>query len=309
MKPSYKLTALTISLLLLCSGTMAQNTYQPDTTGYINFNLRGSTLPHAKHHMLTLCGCNTKITVDGTFWQGPKKGLLWNDTNQVLSGVPAGRQFDTTAKDSFYVSKYYIASPPVFRKNAKLTHETDTIYDIGLVTPDVFTFNGEKPAQMVYMDYSILKPMYIKYIKVIMDSTFDSLGVDYVPFKVECPNFPWFNANGIKDAKGASGIGVLNKSSNDTSQLFLPYYYVKDTGSKHGNDSTKKYLDCQVTILNDILFHREIFFMVNGVKSSHINLRHYNAAKQKPQISLHCIYRKELPAGCKQSKPQSPYKE
>ncbi|KGL64238.1 hypothetical protein [Polaribacter sp. Hel1_85] len=290
MQLSIKFIIFSIFIFFFNSKSISQNTYQPKVTGYVNFNLGNSTLNHNEHQFITLFGCNTVLSINSKFWKGSKKGFEWNKKNQVLSGIPFGYQKDYITNKPFYISKYYIASPPVFKGGKPATKKPNTIYDIGLVTPDKFILKGEKPAQMVYLDYSLLKPMFIKYIKVKLDASFEDLKVDYIPFKVECNDFPWINTKDMKDAKGASGIGVLNRNPSNTNQLFLPYYY---------ENETKKYLNCEVTILNDILFHREIFFMINGVKHKSINLKEYHKYNQGDEITLHAKYKEELPCGCK----------
>jgi hypothetical protein len=299
-----KTIVFTLSLLFLYSGSIAQKLDQPDTTGYVNFNMGDATLPHGKYHQISLYGCNTSITVNSKY----PHGYTWNQPNQVLSGVPSGLQIDAVIKEPYYVSKYYIASPPVFKKNANGIIDTNTIYDIGIITPDEFVFNGEKPVQRVYLDYDILEPVYIKYINAAFDESFDSLGINLVPFKVECANFPWIDEYGITGGKGASGIGALNKATN-IDKLFLPYRYVKHSSGAEPTDSTKQYLDCQVTILNDILFHHEIFFVIDGVRHQSINLKDYSDKKKSFEIKLHCIPRTELPCGCIEPKKQSPYEK
>ncbi len=307
MQPTTKRIALLLSLILLYSGAIAQNTYTADSTGYVNFNLGNSTQAHSEYHSIALFGCNTILNVSSKFWNGPK-GFKWNKANQILSGLPFGQQIDSLTQDTFYVSKYYIASPPVFKKSPHVLSDSNTVYDIGIVTPDEFVFKGEKPVQRVYLDYNVLKPMYIKYIPVEFDSSFDGTGVDFLPFKVECKDFPWLNAHGLTNGLGASGIGALKRDSTDSTELFLPYYYVKNSTGLPGPDSTKKYLDCEVSILNDVLFHYEVSFVVNGVHRKSINLKDYNSENGSPPISLHYSPLEKLPCGCLEPKPQSMHK-
>lgn len=295
MKSLTKSIALSLSLFFFSLVAIAQNTSLPKTSGYVNFSLGETTLPHAKTQSLALFGCNTNITIDSKLWNGPK-GFSWNKANQVLSGIPVGHQLDSITKKPYYVAKYYIASPPVFKAGGQ--NDPTTLYDIGIVTPDNFVLEGKKPVQMVYLDYNVLKPMFIKYIEVEFDSSFDKLGVDFVPFMVECNDFPWREANGISGAQGASGIGSFTKDSTNIGRLFLPYYYPNDTEGNTTTNSIEKYLDCEVTLLNDILFHYEVFFMVNGEKHTSLNLK----AFQNEKISFHAEYREELPSGCIESK-------
>lgn len=271
----------------------AQNTYRPGATGYLNFNLEKNSQKDTSRQTLSVFGCNTSITVNSKFWHGPKS-FEWNKPNQVLSGIPFGHQTDSVTKEPFYISKYYIASPPVF--HASGIKDTNTLYDIGLVTPDEFELRGDKPAQLVYLNYDVLQPMYIEYFPLTFDTSFQRLGVSLVPFKVECKDFPWSDSSRVPAARGASGIGAIDRKSGDTARLFLPYYYAHDPKEGKRSPGKKKYLDCEVNILNDILFHYEVYFKVNGKKYSSINLKDFQG--QHPTILLCCEYREKLPCGC-----------
>jgi hypothetical protein len=283
---------ISLLLCLLFSSAQSQNSYVPKNTGTINFGLGNSTLPHGKYHQITLCGCNTNLTPSSVLWGGPKKGFTWDTSNQILSDVPYGEQKDTLTNETFHISKYYIASPPVFQKLLQTKKEKDTLYDIGLVLPDTLSLSKEKTSQMVYLDYNLLKPIYIKYITVEFDSTFDSLNIHFIPFRVVSSDFPWQDSE--VGSQGASGIGKFDRKSTDTAaQLFLPYYYEKASNA----DSTRKYLDFEVSFLNDILFHYEVFFLVDGVPKSSINLKEYVVKGSKLQLTAR--YQKELPSGCK----------
>ena len=295
-----------LAYLLMCCSilaskmALAQIIYTPQNAGYINFNLGKSTLAHTKYQEVSLFGCNTSIVLKET---ALKKGLEWDTKNQVLAGIPQGYQVDSKTGETYYVSKYYIASPPVFKNTKGALSNPNTIYDIGIVTPDEFVFNGEKPVQAVYMDYNILKPMHIDYISVMYDSTFNNLGVSFVPFKVECKDFPWLNLEGIENAKGASGIGSITKPKTGDSKLFLPYYFSEN------NTQVRNYLDCDVTILNDILFHYEVFFIVEGKRYSTINLKTYHEKFGNAKLKLGCEYRAELPCGCLPPEYKKPYQD
>jgi len=303
MQSPTKLVVFSLSLFFFSSTVIAQQ-----KTGYVNFNLGETTLKTKKNHPITLYGCNTSITTNSKYWKGPKS-FKWNKANQIISGIPFGYQKDSKNGEPYHISKYYIASPPLIKlANANDSiNNPNTLYDIGIITPDEFVFNGEKPVQMVYLDYNILKTMHIKYLKVEMGHSFERLDIDLIPFKVECNNFPWIDKKGIDitDAKGASGIGEIKRDSTNISRLFLPYYYENDTNSSQKPENSKKYVNCKVTILNDILFHHEIFFMVDGKKRKSINLKDYYYNHGDRTITLHAEYRKELPSGCR--KPDSKY--
>lgn len=292
MKQSLTLLIVCIFSLLSCFEIIAQNNYIPNNTGaYINFNLLGSTLKDTKAQQISLYGCNTSITLDNTSITGPKnvnnqitikgpKGFVWEKENQIVSGIPFGYQTDTITHKKFYISKYYIASPPIIKKN---TNITKTSYDLGLVTPDAFTLKGDKPTQLVYLNYNILKEIEIAYIPVKFLDSFDKLNVNLVPFNVSCNDFPWRDKNGIINAKGASGVGALNKKEG-INQLFLPYI---------DNNAKKDCLNCKVTILNDILLDHKIFFVIDGKKRETINLKEYHQKKGKDAIKLKVVKTKK----------------
>lgn len=265
----------------------------------MNFNLGTTTIADKGDHTITLFGCNTSITANSKYWNGPTK-FQWKKSNQVLSGIPFGSQVDSATGKSYYISKYYIASPPVFKLDKSNSLNSKTIYDIGLVTPDEFRYDGKSPVQMVYLDYNILKPMHVDYIDVKFDKSFDSLHVDYVPFRVECFDFPWIDTKHIKNAKGGSGIGSLKKGTLQD-KLFLPYYSEK-IPKKDEPEYIRKYLDCEVTILNDILLNYKVLFKIDGSLKESINLKDYFFSSQKKDsLRIIAIPRDSLsiPCGCK----------
>ncbi|MBW1298233.1 hypothetical protein [Aquimarina litoralis] len=290
-----------IIVALFSSMLYPQDTIPSKTTGYVNFNLGTSKIkPQEKYNQqgVTLYGCNTIISNQNIEnWSGSSKGLEWETRNQVFENIPYGYRIDKKTNAPYYVSKYYIASPPVFLRDSKGNPVPDAQYDVGIVTPDEFSFDGNKPVQQVFLDYDILKLMKIQYIQVDFDKSFDLWKVDIVPFKVVCKDFPWLDKSDYQSAQGASGIGALNKNIAPLKKLFLPYYEDELTP-----DQSKQFLDCEVTILNDILFHHEIYFMVNGKKTYSVNLKDFyqtHKGDKNMKIKLYCEYRNELPCGCK----------
>ena len=283
---------LCLSFCLVHLQSVAQNNYTPASTGYINFNLGKTILTPSHAQTVSLYGCNTRITIDGSSWH-QSDSLYWSTTNQVLDSVPFGPQ-NHALKDSFYISKYYIAAPPVIKKDKKDKYKT--LFNIGKVVPDHFTFDGEKPMQMVYFDYSLFEVMHVKPVHVNFDSSFIKTGIEILPININCKDFPWKDTtNGVM---GASGIGDLqHKKSTNFSGLFLPYYYT-DTLRK---DSI--FLNCEITILNDIIPHYKIEFQINGNKKTNntsINLNQY----KNDTITVVCTdFTKKMPCGC--IKPKS----
>lgn len=269
-------------MLLLSPGAFAQQAGH----AFVNFNVDSSTLlPSSKYQKVTMFGCNTVVTID-TNYPGVPKGPRWKKAYQVYPGIPYGKKKDAAGKP-YHVSKYYLASPPVMNK----LPNNDSIYDIGLVTPDVFELLGEKPVQLVYLDYTILKPMFIRYLPVEFDSTFKNGQDSLVPFRVECTNFPWRDTVTLPGAQGASGIGYLSSMPSLKGRLFLPYYYEKD--------SSKVYLNTRVSILNDILLNYEVFFKVHNVMRTYIDLQDYKDGRTEIQLSRIPRKKSDIPCGCR----------
>lgn len=298
MKSSIKTwTLICVSLLFLSSQCAQPNEALVESDfGYVNFNLGEEPWPNAGRQELSLYGCNTEVTTKNVSWNDAVN-LEWGTRNQVLGDIPYGYQ----RKDGreYFVSKYYMASPPVMElmKGSEGSKNQKAI--IGLVIPDQFTFFGEKPVQIVNLDYNILEPVYLNYVDVdyfyrVDESTMTcgDLGVDLIPLNIQCKDFAWRNkpsTEKIFDARGASGIGRLRNEEGQR-QVFLPSY---DT---EGEDC----LDCTITILDDILLKHEVFFATEDGFSKTISLRDfYKKYGNEKSIGLVCRPRFELPEGCK----------
>ena len=266
---------------------------------YVNYNLGKSPAAKPTRQSVTLVGCNTRVTTEETYWNGAKN-LEWETKNQVLGDIPFGWQ--QNGEDTpYYVSKYYQISPPVFPPH--YNPETEPV-TIGLVIPDEFTFFGNAPVQQTYLDYEILKPVYLNFSTVDYEYPNETFGtcaaqqVNEIPLNIECKDFKWRNraeTSGIVDAQGASGIARIKNDSSANRRIFLPSHLPKG----------EECLDCTVTILDDIMLNTEVFFVVDGKESKTINLTDFYKAqvrnKQVPgKIGLSCKPRTTLPAGCKE---------
>jgi hypothetical protein len=283
--------AITIfaALMLLCSSASGQNNYKPAGVGYVNFNLGKPLLQPTHQQTVSLYGCNTRITIDGKHWYD-SDSLRWGISNQILDSVPFGPQIDPVTGDSFYISKYYIAAPPVIQKDKKQAYKTQ--FNIGKVIPDCFAFDGNNPMQLVYFDYSRFQLMQVKFVPVEFDSSFNKAGIGILPINIDCKDFPWKPVDELTNITGASGIGDLQPSkSGNFSGLFLPYYYT----NKMQTDST--FLHCEITILNDIVPYYECYFDVDGEPFTTIDL---GAVKDK-KIVIKAIPRlgNPMPCGCR----------
>lgn len=304
--PSALSRILYIPLILLTLNCSAQKKEQKvkvkSGPAYVNFSLGKAPTANPGRQELSLYGCNTEVTTRDRYWNN-QKDLQWNVSNQVMTGVPHGWQ-ETEEGEAYYVSKYYMASPPVFDTLNKGYSDQMERAIIGLVIPDQFTFFGERPVQKVHLDYEILEPVYLNFVGIDYDYVDDEgnpsasdLGVNLVPLNIQCKDFRWLN-NGdtysIMDAKGASGIARI-KNEKGQRQVFLPSY--KPNG--------EECLDCEITILDDILMKYEVFF-VDGegaekrlVKSISLT-DFYQAYGNQRKIRLFTRLRTELPAGCKE---------
>ncbi|MDG1805042.1 hypothetical protein [Flavicella sp.] len=278
MRSITKLLLLNLAFLILHSCKEKAVRFEhdfPKQPGYVVFNLGDNTFKNYTNQTVMLFGCNTALTNTSPDWHAPPD-FQWNTSDQVLSGISFGPKTSIVSKDTvnYHVSKYYIASPPVRpKKNSKWGNK----FDIGLVIPDQFTFNGEAPVQEVYLDYTPLKPQLTYEIPFKLDSSVVNSLITHIPFKVESTNFPWNDTPRIKNGKGASGIGFFQpgkgKDVFNSNRFFLPY-----TKNNHKDNI----LNTEVTLLNDIMLLYEFKFLVPDPKNnmnlhevSTINLKKY----------------------------------
>lgn len=265
-----------VSTLLAISSVLFSTTSIADSSnGIINFNLGQSPVSDSPVQPVSLFGCNTVVNSD----------LFWGSENQVVGDIPYGPHTSESGKD-YIVSKYYIASPPAFRKGSKPNSKKQQPF-IGLVTPDRFSFTGKKPAQIVYFNYRILKPTYLTF--VTMDyhhqntegDTCKSLGADLIPVNTQCSDFPWRNG-----AQGASGIGDMTQKNN---LVFLPLV-----------GHQQKPLQCDVTIIDDIILDYDIYFeKSDGSKSKTASLTKYHNADKAMKLICYKRAENDIPIGCR----------
>lgn len=220
-----------------------KTTPKESQTGEVIFNVDTKAYYARKTHQLTLYGCDTTVTIDT---------LKWGKDGQRLQGIPYGYQ-----DDSSFISKYYLASPPVFHlsKGERKVHSIDTLIDLGLVIPDSLVLSQQTPKQSVSVNYDTLTPIYLTNIPVNFDNCDTNVFKKKpIPFNVVCDSFRT-RYDGTNTEK-VSGIGFLQKIPHHDS-LFTPSY------TKNTKESL---LACRVTILDDIILNHEIFF-VQGTDS------------------------------------------
>lgn len=255
-----------LMLVALTASVQAQNI----PSGVINFNVGSSPTNYKPPQPVTLFGCNN-TTFNTT--------VNWDTNNQVVVGVPYGF-FSSESGKNYFVSKYYIASPPAYRSATDKQHPV-----LGLVTPDRFVFLGKQPAQIVNLDYKILKPVYLHDVPV--DFNYEEEGrkscskqkVTSIPINTVCKDFPWNIGT-----EGASGIGQL---SSDGGTAFLPLL-----------KKESEPLNCDVTLLDDVVLDHQVYFSSGRGLTKTVNLTELYKASQS--MKLVCIPRErnDVPAGC-----------
>lgn len=277
-----------LSVCLCHTGLVAQNNYVPEAVGSVNFTLGSTSLKPSMKQTVSLYGCNTRITINGKNWNA-SDSLEWGKANQVLDSVPFGPQIDTETQKPFYISKYYIAAPPVIR---------DAVFNIGKVIPDYFSLDAENQKQSVYFDYTRVINTQVKMVKVTFDSSFINTGINILPINIECKDFPWIDSTQANEI-GASGIGDLQMSKTaNFSGLFLPYYYNDSTHT----DST--FLNCEITILKDIIPHHKVEFEINGDKTNRMTTINLTKFQNDSITLVSSGIKTKMPCGCKKPEPE-----
>jgi len=260
---------VSIACMLLTAPVCAEH----GQTGLINVNVGDSPTGYTPPQPVTLFGCNNTVF---------KSSVSWGTKNQVVGDIPYGHAISDSGKP-YFISQYYVASPPAYRGPDNKQYPF-----IGLVTPDRFIFKGERPAQIVDLDYRILRPTYLKDVPVDFNfkynnKTCNEQKVTAIPINTECKNFPW-NIGAL----GASGIGQL---SHDGGRAFLPFL----------GDNVDP-LQCNVTLLDDVVLAHEVYFYSAEGLTKTINLTALEGASKKGEniMNLVCMPRAadDTPAGC-----------
>lgn len=262
-----------ILILLILSEILIAPIYAKEAQpGIINFNLNRSPVTHASTQAVTLYGCNNTVV---------NTKLFWNAQNQILTNIPHGSYKSDTGK-SYYVAKYYVLSPPVTRNSPS----TQNPY-VGLVTPDHFTFYGEKPAQIVDIDFRVFKSTYLHYIPVDFNYMHNGKScagqhVNAILINIHCKDFPWING-----AYGGSGIGIMTNTKSPST--FLPML-----------EKNKHPLQCEATIIDDIMLNTKAFFALQDGKTITRTIDLTKQYKQSEPIKLVCMPRSptDIPEGC-----------
>lgn len=257
-------------LLAVCASPV----WAQEGAGVINFNVDEYPIAllegQAPKQEVTLLACNTKKKIE----------VSWNELEQVFN-VPYGK-VAPRLEDGYFVSKYYLASPPVFDQNKNAI--------LGQLIPDRFTFNGyddeQKPNESIRVTYSVLPPVSLgqintdfTYRQVGVEESCEDQGVKVVPINIECENFPR-----IDGKYGASGVGFL-ENTKPYNTIFIPKY----------GDAMSNALNCTATILDDIILKHDVTFS-NKTRTVNMTALYYN----NQPMAFVCKQRKpnDLPKGC-----------
>lgn len=281
MKPLLKtISILTVSTILFSCATTRVTITGGAPTKYQD-----------KKQPLSLYACNnTSIPYS----------IEWNKENSLK--IPYGLQ----VKDGkeYFISKYYIASPPLPNRFA-----ANTPLILGVLSEDHFNLEKANQKVDIFMDYKLLKPIQLAFIPVnyTSNNSENSFCIDHdinkIPINIRCPEFNYTKYGKEKTGKSkglGKGIGQLKRGKNtsgeltDKGQLFIPVEKV--------NKTTKALENCTVEIVNDILFEHQIYF---GTAEKHhekidLTLAYKTYKETGESVNLYCKARPEdePAAGC-----------
>ncbi len=212
--------------------------------------------------------------------------ISWNGKNRV--SVPYGQRIEDGKR--FFISKYYVASPPLPNSFA-----ADEPLILGVLSEDHFVMAKPEQNVDVFMNYTLLKPIELGFLSVDyagVDNDNDlancvDQGVNFVPINIRCPSFEYTDG---KAAGLGKGIAQLARKSDDggltdKGQLFIPL-----------NLDTKLPLEgCTVEILNDIILDHQVYFGTSQEHAQTLDLTYAYKAflnGQEP-VRLYCKTRPE----------------
>ena len=262
---------ITLSPLLGSSFALAEAT--------INFNVNPAPVTPEGQQVVTLLGCDNVARNELI-----NTNVSWGEDNQVLSGIPYESGFYDSQKE-YGSTKYYLASPPIPGQV-----ENGQTTNIGLLAPNQFTFKGERPAQVVNLDYQILRPTYLQFVKVNYDQAVESCPepkINLIPINTDCPNFPWHNGS-----LGAAGIGFLEDKDTHR-RVFIPTF---DAAGENP-------LQCAVTILDDIMLNHRVFFETTSGPKKSVSLTDAYLGHIELQLVCHEREPDDIPPGCTPPEP------
>ncbi len=256
----------------------------------INFTGKAPVKYQHNQQPLTMYACNNTSIAHS---------IKWGEDNPKR--VPYGRQM----KDgqAFFISKYYIASPPLPNK---FVAQTPLI--LGVLSEDHFTLQSKNQQVDIYMDYQLLEPIQLAFLPVDYASESNDTpsclaqDINQIPINIRCPDFK-YTAQGEQTTGQSHGLGkgigqlarVKNKEGELTTggQLFIPVDI--DTGDALHN--------CTVEIVNDIILDHQVYFGSAESFQQKIDLSQAYEIYQRTgeQLALYCRTRPDdqPAAGCR----------
>jgi len=252
-------------------------------SAYVNLTGAAPSEYENKKQPLTIYACdNTEIHTE----------MKWKERN--IRKIPFG--WHRKGDKDFFISKYYIASPPLpnsFSAGQPLT--------LGVLSVDHFSINKHDERVDVFMDYKRLKPIELGYLTVDYSAnSHDSKScidknINVIPINIRCPSFRYTKGNKTGLGKGIAQLSrnVVNGRLSHHGQLFIPLEI-----------ETKQALKgCTVEVLNDIILDHQIYFDTSDGPKTKINLtKAYHAYKDKNRaVNLFCRSREknQPPSGCR----------
>lgn len=221
--------------------------------------------------------------------------MAWNQ--ETLQSVPYGWQND--GKRAFFISKYYVASPPLPKSFA-----TGVPLTLGVLSQDHFSLQEAGEVVPIFLDYTLLSPIKLAHVKVEYGNRYDGVaacsdyGINTIPINIRCPSFKYRGTNELGLGKGIAQLtrelkqGVLTEHGH----LFIPLRIESDP------TPDTPLAGCTVEILNDIILEHQVYF---GTAANHISKIDLTSAYRryitdKTPVTLYCRPRPENQpaAGC-----------
>jgi len=231
---------------------------------------------------LTLYACNdTKI----------EHTMEWEKKNEKT--IPYGHK--TKGGKDFFISKYYVASPPLPN-----SFSPDRALTLGVLSEDHFILTGQDQKVDIFMNYKLLKPVKLGFLPVNYSKGESEIAncidqkINAIPINIRCPSFKYAKGDKMGLGKGIAQLARVKKEDRLTSkgQLFIPLDI----------ETNKPLKNCTVEILNDIILEHQVYFGTANNYHEKIDLTQaYEAYKHnQDQVNLYCRARpKHEPAtGC-----------
>ncbi|GHA04750.1 hypothetical protein GCM10008090_12740 [Arenicella chitinivorans] len=233
--------------------------------------------------------------------------MAWNQ--RTLKSVPYGWQTD--GKDEFFISKYYVASPPVpktFKPGKPIT--------LGVLSQDHFSLYEDDEVVPIFFDYTLLDPIKLADIKVDYGNRLDGVaacadyGINTIPINIRCPSFKYRGSDQYGLGKGIAQLSreQENRVLTDHGHLFIPLR-IEPESNPHIDPPLE---GCTAEILNDIILEHQVYFgtAANHVSKIDLTKAYRQFVSHQTPITLYCRPRPQdqLAAGCAPLLPLDPEK-